>query len=331
VPLSDPNTQAAFVAQRILELREEGIELNEIAVLYRAHFHSMEVQMELTNRGIPFVITSGLRFFEQAHIKDVASFMKFAVNRHDEVAFKRIARLLPGIGARSAEKLWSGWLASPGALDDGLESFSSHLVGLKVPARGRKSWEQLAYTLDELVVDGTAVSPEKMITSILEGVYEDYLRSKFPNFESRRLDIEQLMTYGNNFETVEEFLGQLALLSGTDAETGGQRERDEEAVCLSSVHQAKGLEWRAVFLIWLTEGMFPNARALENDDTGESEEEERRLFYVAATRAKDELYLTYPCIWHKAHSGDVIQRPSPFIVDIPEELVEEWKVGRGFP
>ena len=105
-PLQDPNTQAAFVAQRILELRDEGIELDEIAVLYRAHYHAMEIQMELTNRGIPFVITSGLRFFEQAHIKDVAAFMKFVCNRRDEVAFKRIAKMLPGIGAKSADNLW---------------------------------------------------------------------------------------------------------------------------------------------------------------------------------------------------------------------------------
>ena len=101
-------------------------------------------------------------------------------------------------------------------------------------------------------------------------------------------------------------------------------------MCLSSVHQAKGLEWRAVFVVWLTDGMFPNARVLADDDDEEGLEEERRLFYVAATRAKDELYLTYPYIWHGAHTGDVIQRPSPFLEDVPEELVEEWQVGRGF-
>ena len=106
VPLADSNQQALFVTQRILDLREEGVELNEIAVLYRAHYHSMELQMELTRHGVPFAITSGLRFFEQAHVKDVAAFLKFAVNPRDEVAFKRIVRLLPGIGARSAESLW---------------------------------------------------------------------------------------------------------------------------------------------------------------------------------------------------------------------------------
>ncbi len=109
VPLEDPDTQAQFVAQRILELRDEGVELEEMAVLYRAHHQSVNVQLELDNRGVPFQITSGLRFFEQAHIKDIAAFLRFVTNRRDEVSFKRMAQLLPGIGARGADKLWQAW------------------------------------------------------------------------------------------------------------------------------------------------------------------------------------------------------------------------------
>jgi DNA helicase-2/ATP-dependent DNA helicase PcrA len=109
VPLPDAQQQAQFVAQRMLELHEEGTPLEEMAVLYRAHYHSMDLQMELTRRGIPFELTSGLRFFEQAHIKDVGAFLKWVVNPRDEVAFKRMAKLLPGIGARSADALWLGW------------------------------------------------------------------------------------------------------------------------------------------------------------------------------------------------------------------------------
>ncbi len=330
VPLADPGTQAAFVAQRILELREEGFELGEIAVLYRAHFHSMEIQMELTTRGIPFRVTSGLKFFEQAHVKDVAAFMRFAINRRDEVAFKRIVRLLPGIGGRSAEKFWLEWAASGAADEAELRSFSEPLSQIRVPRRGKEGWNQLGYTLDELLGDEAAKSPRRMITSILEGVYEDYMRGKFTNFDSRRQDLEQLINYAGEFDSVPEFLAQLALVSGSDSEPTAGEERDEEAVCLSSVHQAKGLEWRAVFIVWLTDGMFPNARVIENDEDQEGLEEERRLFYVAVTRAKDQLYLAYPAIWRGAHSGDTIQRPSPFLRDIPEELFEEWQVGRGF-
>lgn len=327
VPLRDPTEQAQFIAQRILELRDEGIELDEIAVLYRAHFHSMEIQMELTNRGIPFQITSGLRFFEQAHIKDVAAFMKFSVNRRDEVAFKRMARMLPGIGTKTADNLWRKWIGSA-EVNDALTSFSEQLLGFSVPAKAKKDWAQFAYTLDELIVDGKPAPPAKMIKSILGGVYEDYMRSKFTNYEARRQDIEQLMNFSQTFDSIEEFLAQLSLLTGVDTDQTSKAERDTESVCLSTVHQAKGLEWRAVIVVWLTDGMFPNARVLESDHDNQGLEEERRLFYVAVTRAKDELYLTYPLIWANAHTGNVLQKPSRFLQDFPPEFVEEWSVGR---
>lgn len=331
IALNDPATQASFVAQRVLELRDEGIELEEMAVLYRAHFHAMELQMELTNRGIPFNITSGLRFFEQAHVKDVAAFMKLAVNRRDEVAFKRIARMLPGIGAISADKLWRQWLKSPLPKGDSPpQSFSAHLTSFKVPAKANSAWRQLSYTMDELLGDDGPASPEEMITSVMGGVYDDYMRSKFPNYDNRIQDLDQLKRYSAQFDDVTEFLGQLALLSGVDGgpSSGEQKKDHSEALTLSSVHQAKGLEWRAVFVIWLTEGMFPNARVLEEDDDDESGlEEERRLFYVAVTRAKDELYLSYPYMWPSSRSGDIMQRPSRFLDDFPGELVEEWEVG----
>lgn len=331
-PVQDPNTQAAFVAQRILELRDEGVELDEIAVLYRAHYHAMEIQLELTNRGIPFVITSGLRFFEQAHIKDAAAFMKFVCNRRDEVAFKRIVKMLPGIGTKSADNLWHEWLASEGGKSEPVLSYSDILLGFKVPAKAKSTWEQLAYTLDELVdADGKPKPPGPMLPSIIGGVYEDYMRSKFTNFDNRRQDLLQLQKYAEQFDDLEEFLSQLSLLAGQDAVDAKNQEPDKESVCLSSVHQAKGLEWRAVFVVWLADGMFPNNRVIDDDDEDQSGlEEERRLFYVAVTRAKDELYLTYPLIWHGAFNGDVIQRPSRFLADIPTDLIEEWNVGTGW-
>ncbi len=328
-PLQDPNTQAAFVAQRILELRDEGVELNEIAVLYRAHFHAMEIQLELTNRGIPFEITSGLRFFEQAHIKDVASFMKFVCNRRDEVAFKRMAKMLPGVGAKTADNLWLSWLKTEGARAEVVTCFSEHLLEFKVPAKAKAGWEQFAYTLDELVTsEGKPKPPSPMMPSILGGVYEDYMRSKFTNFDARRQDLLQLERYAEKFDDIEEFLSQLSLLAGQDTLAASQAEPDKESVCLSSVHQAKGLEWRVVFVVWLADGRFPSNRVLDEDEEDNTGlEEERRLFYVAVTRARDELYLTYPLLWHGAFDGEVLQRPSRFIEDIPTELVEEWNVG----
>ena len=326
VPLEDPSAQAQFVAQRILELRDEGVPLEEMAVLYRAHFQSLEVQMELTTRGIPFAITSGLRFFEQAHIKDVAAFLRFVTNRRDETSFKRIALLLPGIGAKGAEKLWGAWLKGGWASREELPDWPEAMKLKGVPAKAAKHWNQLGHILAEMTPGGTFARPGDMVYSVLEGMYDDHLRASYDNYDNRRSDIEQLMTFGGNFDDVLEFLSQLSLLGSADGEPSGRREEpDTEKVTLSSIHQAKGLEWKAVFLIWLADGAFPNGRIIEADDEGVMEEE-RRLFYVALTRAKDELYLSYPLINPKSYSGDLIQRPSRFLEDFPREMVEEWKV-----
>jgi DNA helicase-2/ATP-dependent DNA helicase PcrA len=317
VPLGDSNQQALFVAQRILDLREEGIELRDIAVLYRAHYHSMEVQMELTRHGIPFSITSGLRFFEQAHVKDVASFLKFAVNPRDEVAFKRMVRLLPGIGNRSADGLWTA------IADSRDKPFAELLLPMKVPAKSRKAWEQLAHTLDEIAPGGKPNPPAEMIHSVIEAIYDDYARAQFPNYDVRREDLHTLANFARQYESAADFLDQLALLTNLEHESVAASD-DTEKVTLSSVHQAKGLEWKAVFVIWMSDGMFPSSRSLESAD---AIEEERRLFYVAVTRARDELYLTYPTLRLNAGYGEMLQRPSRFLAEVPKALLEEWQIG----
>jgi DNA helicase-2/ATP-dependent DNA helicase PcrA len=324
VPLGDSNQQALFVAQRILDLREEGIELDEIAVLYRAHYHSMEVQMELTRHGVPFQITSGLRFFEQAHVKDVAAFLKLAVNPRDEVAFKRMARLLPGIGARSAEALWGQF--SEAAARAGEVKFYDLLMPLKVPAKSAAAWKQVAHTLEELAPGGKPNPPAEMIASVVEAIYDDYAKAKFPNYDQRREDLNTLANFAKQYESAGDFLDQLALLTSLDHEQTATAE-DTEMVTLSSVHQAKGLEWKVVFVIWMADGMFPSNRSLESED---AIEEERRLFYVAVTRAKDELYLTYPSLRLNAGYGEMLQRPSRFLSELPKALLEEWQVGGAF-
>jgi DNA helicase II / ATP-dependent DNA helicase PcrA len=321
VPLIDNNQQALFVAQRILELRDENIDLREIAVLYRAHYQSLEVQLALTRAGIPFFITSGLRFFEQAHIKDVAAFMKFVINPADEVAFKRMVRLLPGIAVKTAERLWEQLNGVP---DDDRKNFGAWLAHGKVAPKSQKSWEQLGHTLDEIAPNRQPVAPATMIHSILEAIYDDYLQSKYANYEQRRDDLLTLENFARTFQDSVEFLSQLSLMATGSSETIAAEEEDSEKVTLSTVHQAKGLEWRAVFIIWMTDGMFPSGRSLESV---EAVEEERRLFYVALTRAKDELYLTYPCCWPTGSLEQQIQRPSRFLKEVPSELLEEWRVG----
>jgi DNA helicase-2/ATP-dependent DNA helicase PcrA len=324
VALNDGSEQAQFVAQRVLELRDEGVELNEIAVLYRAHYHAVELQLEFSRRGIPYQITSGIRFFEQAHIKDVASFIRFVANPRDEVAFKRMVRLLPGIGGKIAENLWNGWEKSLNENDD-VVSWSDRLLKLSVSTRSKKMWEQLAQTLDEIAPNGKPNPPSAMIVSVVEAIYDDYAKANFTNYELRREDLNQLASFARQFTNAQEFLSQLALISNVDAESAPNAAADNEAVNLSSVHQAKGLEFHTVFVIWLTDGMFPSSRSLETRD---AIEEERRLFYVAITRARDELYLSYPHMRLNAGFGDMFQRPSRFLKEIPNELLEDWEVKR---
>ena len=359
VALNDGAEQAQFVAQRILELRDEDVELNEIAVLYRAHYHAIELQLELSRRGIPYQITSGIRFFEQAHIKDVTAFLRLVANPRDEVAFKRMVKLLPGIGNRGADNLWREWdlavvtggvvagLGDAGSLGEANSetarvtgasrtdtsgyngqraSFGEILRGMKVGGRSKKSWEQLAHTMDEIAPDGQPNPPSEMITSVVEAIYDDYAKVNFTNYELRREDLNQLAAFARQFKDLNEFLSQLALISNVDAEAAPNQTADKEAVSLSSVHQAKGLEFHTVFVIWLTDGMFPSSRSL---DRREDLEEERRLFYVAITRARDELYLAYPHMRLNAGYGDVFQRPSRFLKEIPNKLVEDWNVRRG--
>ena len=340
VALNDGAEQAQFVAQRILELRDENVDLNDIAVLYRAHYHAVELQLELSRRGIPYQITSGIRFFEQAHIKDVTSFVRFIANPRDEVAFNRMVKLLPGIGNRTAENLWQTWesrLAVAGIGDPGREKtpapagvsapgYSERLLAMNVPAKSKKLWTQLAHTLDEIAPGGQPNPPSEMIASIVEAIYDDYAKVNFTNYELRREDLDQLAVFARQFKDVHEFLSQLALISNVDAEAAPGQTSDKEAVNLSTVHQAKGLEFHTVFVIWLTDGMFPSSRSL---DTRDALEEERRLFYVAVTRARDELYLTYPQMRLSGGYGDVFQRPSRFLQEISNDLVEDWQVRRG--
>jgi DNA helicase II / ATP-dependent DNA helicase PcrA len=339
VALNDSAEQAQFVAQRILELRDENIDLNDIAVLYRAHYHALELQLELSRRGIPYQITSGIRFFEQAHIKDVISFIRFVANPRDEVAFHRMVKLLPGIGNRTAENLWREWetdtVAAGGDRGSGATSapagviapgYSKRLLAMNVPAKSKKMWTQLAHTLDEIAPGGEPNSPSEMITSVVEAIYDDYAKVNFANYQLRREDLDQLAMFARQFKDLHEFLAQLALISNVDAEAAPVQNVDKEAVNLSSVHQAKGLEFHTVFVIWLADGMFPSSRSL---DIRPALEEERRLFYVAVTRARDELYLTYPHMRLSGGYGDVFQRPSRFLQEIPDELVEDWQVRRG--
>jgi DNA helicase-2/ATP-dependent DNA helicase PcrA len=327
VACQDANQQAAFVAQRVLELREEGRDLNEMAVLYRSHFHALELQLELTRRNIPFSITSGIRFFEQAHIKDVAAHLKLAMNPHDELSFKRLVQMLPGIGGKGAEKLWRAFAEKARAPKADIErplAAALQACLSAAPKKAEKAWTQFAITVSQLEVEPVRSQPSEMIRIVVEAGYEDYLKETYANYRNRLEDLEQLASFARTFRSTEEFLTQLSLLTNVEADQERVATKDDEQLRLSTIHQAKGLEFDVVFVIMLCDGLFPSARSIESV---EGEEEERRLFYVAITRARDELYLSYPLIRAtQGYGADAMQQPSRFLKEIPPELIDEWQL-----
>lgn len=325
--------QAAFVSQRVLELRDEGVRLNDIAVLYRSHFHALELQLELVRRNIPFTITSGLRFFEQAHIKDVTAYVKLVANPRDELAFKRLALLLPGIGPKGADKLWLAFheAVTQPSRDPGQAFIATALQSCNrvVPRKASVAWAQFSVTVAQLEAPGTHGNASRMLRLVLEAGYDEYLEENYDNYRNRLEDVEQLAVFAQQFDSLEGFLTQMALLTNLEAEDQPAANRDDESLRLSTVHQAKGLEFNVVFVIMLCDGLFPSHRSVESQ---EGEEEERRLLYVAVTRARDELYLSYPLMrLGFGSSGDSFLQPSRFLREIPSDLVDEWNLRQDYP
>ncbi|MBN2300875.1 MAG: ATP-dependent helicase [Lentisphaerae bacterium] len=321
VRLRDGDEQARYVVEQIGELQREGYGLSDIVVLYRAHYHSMELQMELMRANTHYVITSGMRFFEQAHIKDLCCLLRIMTNSSDELAFARLFALLPGIGARTAEKLWRKMagncnLTDPSVLDR---------LGKMLPAQAMASWKDIRPVFEAYIAEDLREDPGELIYKFIHAFYKRYMINTFENFERRSDDAQELVIHMAKYNSTDEFLSDVALLTNLDSETEDAGKNSGGAVRLSTVHQAKGLEWPVVFVIWATDGMFPSARSIAESEGAEAEE--RRLFYVAVTRARNELFLCVPEIRRNRDGSVSYHAPSRFIEEIPPDFVCESRPG----
>lgn len=308
--------QARYVIEQIHRLRREGYRGGDIAVLYRAHFHAMELQMELNRERMAYDITSGVRFFEQAHVKDVCTVVRLAGNPGDELAFQRLMGFLPGVGDKTALKLW----VKLGRRMDAWDPEQSALLTKLLPEKAKADWKRMAVTFEKCVRFDAEEHPAHLLGAFVDAFYDEYAVETFDNYKNRREDLNGLIDFSSKYATLQEFLEEMALQTNLDQESRLMgSEAADQTVRLSTIHQAKGLEWPVVFVLWLVDGRFPSGKSL--DDSG-GEAEERRLFYVAVTRAKDELYLGVPQT-SRGRDG-MVQRcmPSRFVTELPRDLLE---------
>lgn len=321
VPATSDDQEAEFIAQKILELREEGIPLNEMAVLFRAAFHSQALEFELTRRDIPYDFRGGLRFFDRAHIKDVLAHLKLVDNPQDEVAMSRVLRLQVGIGDQTASLIFQELLENLGT-EEGQHPLTVAIERITVPSRATSGWRGFRGTIESLV-DERENGPETLVRLVMDGEYSDYLKNQYQDANDRLQDLEQLALFAGKYTDLSKFLSEVSLQEQFGVAQSGADTSDDEQLILSTVHQAKGLEWRAVFVLHLSDQAWPNPRAMSVDG---GLEEERRLFYVAVTRAKEYLFLTYSLASGFRSMSMQLQQPSPFLKEIPDAMLESYRL-----
>ncbi len=321
VPCQDHFVQACFIAEYTLHLLDEGRSLNDIAVLYRSHWHSLEMQLEFQRRNIPFHVRGGLRFFEQAHMKDVLCYMRIIQNPHDELAWLRVLKMLPRVGSALSQRIWQHISRADEPLKLACESETAKLL----PAGARPFYLDLMNLIGKLT---QLDAPAEIIDMTLEKFYGDYLVSHYDGADLRKEDLKALASFAAQYNNLEAFLSDISLAGDYSGETVVTGPTEQEFVTLSTVHQAKGLEWPVVFIPWLADGRFPTDLAL---NTKEDQEEERRVFHVAATRAKDEVYLVVPQVYRNRSRSLIMMKPSRFLTELDQNLTEQMLLEEGLP
>jgi DNA helicase-2/ATP-dependent DNA helicase PcrA len=311
----DGSVQARYVIEKALELNRGGMPFSEICVLYRSHFHAMEMEMELNRAGMPYALTSGVRFFEKAHIKDVCTTLQMLVNPANELAFTRLIQLFPKVGAKTAAKIFS---KLGGRLNLQRPETCAEVLGA-LPAAAKDDWKKIQDIFVAYREENLANDPGEVIFRFVKAFYKEYMVENFDNHKFRQEDIDGLIDFTVKFDSTEAFLSEIALLTNMDTDSGAAPAEEEgrDAIRLSTVHQAKGLEWKSVFVLFVNEDMFPSKKSVE--ESGDAEE--RRLFYVAVTRAEDELFLCVPMVRRQRDGGMIFLDPSRFISEIPESML----------
>ncbi len=316
ISASNENMQSRFIVERILELREEGVPLNDMAILFRASFMSFDLEIELNKANIPYIKFGGMKFIETSHIKDLLAFLRIAENPKDFVSWYRVLLLHEGIGPKTAQRI----------LDD--ISLNKITLNKNVEAITERKYKDNVYSLINLLSNlrNNYSSPSDIIEVALQ-YYFPLFKSKYDDFNKRNKDLEIFANIVHEYKSLEDLLTDMALDPPTDSVIDVEAtNKEKEILTLSTIHSAKGLEWHTVFILHALEGYFPSSQSFEKTETLE---EERRLMYVAVTRAKQNLYVCYPMHIFDRHNGFTIAKPSRFIADVDDELAEEWLLEEG--
>jgi DNA helicase-2/ATP-dependent DNA helicase PcrA len=311
VSARDENSQSLFIVRKIQELTDQGVALNQIAVLFRAGFHSFDLEIELNREQMPFIKVGGFRFVESAHIKDVLAHLRVISNPHDRISWYRILLLVNKIGPTTAQKVFE-------AIQDEGSGYTG-LLTVKPTTGALKGLKRLKELFSE--IDSHPKSVDKIGEAVIR-YYLPILKERHDDYPKREKDLEQLLAIMERYGNLENFLTDMALEPPNTSvgDTFATETASADRLVLSTVHSAKGLEWHTVFIIWALDGRFPSAQSIYKE---EDLEEELRLMYVAATRARENLYFTYPGQIYDRSVGVMLNRPSRFIDMMPEDILEQ--------